>query len=195
MKKKNIYQSTQICDKVNSNLKGSKSKFKLMRIVGRRVGSILGTNNFIHSVSVVQQTLVNSVPRTRALWIRFTDKQEEMTVLTDIQSDTDRFWASMEYHKIDSAMLETMVTTTKRNFDLYVVILICSVSLGIISLISFPTVNPLNGLIRFVVVPFLGALIFKHAFANWIFRNRTLSTPSKYLRANDKWPRIKSKFI
>ena len=192
MKKTNLNHSSQLCDEVNSISKRPKSKFKFIWVIGRRVGSILGANNFIYSVGLVQQTLSNSVPRTTALWNRLTDKQEKLTELNEIRSDTDRFWASMEYHQIDSAILETMVTTTKRNFDLYMIILICSILLGIVSLISFPTANLLNGLVRFVVVPFLLALIFKHAFANWIFRHQTLSTPREFFRANDRWPRSTS---
>ena len=192
MTKKNLSQSSQNSDEVNNISKRTKSKFRIIRVIGRRVGSILGANNFVHSLGLVQKTLSNSVPRTTALWNRLTDKQEKLTELNEIRSDSERFWASMEYHLIDSAILETMVTTTKRNFDLYMIILICSILLGIVSLISFPTANLLNGLVRFVVVPFLLALIFKHAFANWIFRHRRLSTPREYFRANDRWPRSTS---
>ena len=192
MTKKNLSQSSQISDEVNNISKRTESKFRIIRVIGRRVGSILGANNFVHSLGLVQKTLSNSVPRTTALWNRLTDKQEKLTELNEIRSDSERFWASMEYHRIDSAILESMVTTTKRNFDLYMIILICSILLGIVSLISFPTANLLNGLVRFVVVPFLLALIFKHAFANWIFRHRTLSTPREYFRANDRWPKSTS---
>ena len=77
-------------------MKREKSKFRIIRVIGRRVGSILGANNFVHSVGLVQQTLSNSVPRTRALWNKLIDKQEKLTEFNEIRSDSDRFWASME---------------------------------------------------------------------------------------------------
>ena len=192
MKKFNFSQSPQLHNKVNGNPKESQSKLRKIWYIGRRVGNLLGANNFLNSVSLVRQTFNGSVPRITALWNRISDKPTRSTIPSGIQSNSDRFLASMKHHRIDATMLETMIATTKRNFDLYVCILICSIILGCVSLITFPPNNLLNGMIRFLVVPFLGALVFKHAYSNWIFRNRVLATPSTFLRANDKWPRLKS---
>ena len=171
----------------------SKPNFSVFSKIFGRIGSVLGVSSFVTSANYAQKTCTGSVNRVISLWSAISDKSEkifdhEKSVTI---SDLDQFAAAMKVYQVNDTELGMMVINTRQNFVLYVIILICSTILGIFSLISYPPDHLFYGVIRFLPIPFLCSLIFKHAYSNWIFRNQILGTPLTFLRAGDRWPRLK----
>ncbi len=171
----------------------SKPNFSVFSKIFGGIGSVLGVSSFVTSASYAQKTCTGSVNRVISLWSAITDKSEKIfdQDKSVTISDLDQFTTAMKYYQVNDSLLEMMVINTRRNFVLYVIILFCSTILGIFSLISYPPDHLFNGVVRFLPIPFLCSLIFKHAYSNWIFRNQLLGTPLAFLRAGDRWPRTK----
>ena len=188
-------QSSLTKNEFSTNTGKSFRKFKIVDNIRNRVGTLVGLNSVLNSVKSVRQTYSSSLSRTFRLWGGVSEQPEKLISQNSVKSDTNQFFTLMKQYQVDVTKLDTMVVNTKRNFNLYVIIFCCSIIFGAMSIIMFPPNHLLNGLIRFIAVPLLGALMFKHAYSNWLFRNRKICSPFAFLCSKDRWPKSSNQGI
>lgn len=101
----------------------------------------------------------------------------------------ERFEKSMQLHGVDSDGLSVIQLNTYRATLLYVGLGLVFVIAVAISLVSYPGGSPFANVVRFGPFPLIIALIYKHAYTNWIVRHRKLMGPIAFLLSGDYMPK------
>ena len=151
---------------------------------------IAGTRSFSKAIGNVYSTARGSSARIGNLVSSLFARDAEFPSVHPTGNDSERFAASANFHHVSQDRLNRMIRITKRNFNLYFWLVIVATTIGAISLYLYPPTSATAGLFRFVTIPVLGALTFKHAYSNWLFRNRRLASPLVYFKSGDIWPKL-----
>lgn len=155
-----------------------------------KAGWFTGASAIKRSLGHVPSTISGSADRLGGMMSGLVNSQTNIPSLNgEYDSAREKFDASMRLHKVNQYRLKEMIRNTKRNSDLFLLLFVASVLLGIASLVFYPPSLSFGWFPRFIPAPILGALLFKHAYSNWMFRNRVLAGPVSFLRSGDIWPK------
>ncbi|MTH95299.1 hypothetical protein [Roseibium sp. RKSG952] len=168
----------------------SSQKRSLSSRLGSAVGEVTGGSVVSRSVRHISGTIGGSSNRLGGMVSDLLNDDLASPSLGQGGTDEQRFAAAMRLHRVTEKSLNDRIRNTKRNFNLYFVVFAISVLAGLFSIFIFPPASAFSVIIRFIATPILLALVFKHAYTNWMFRKRRLSSPLAYFSSGDLWPKM-----
>lgn len=152
-----------------------------------KTGYLTGFSVFRKSFGSLFNNFSGSIHRVSSLWASLLSS-EDVKALPEGGSPEDRFRSSMFLHGKSESDLRLIIENTWRSTWLYVAI---SAVGFLIICASFFYVNyntKLDGLLRFAPLFVTIPLVFKHAYTNWMVRNKRLDSALNYLRSGELLP-------
>lgn len=156
-----------------------------------KIGSLTGFSAAKRSLSTVGNTISDSSSRLSGMYESLTAPSSVPELEDDSGSADERFIRSMELHGKSAKDIEIMVRNTYWTSLLYVGLLVVYLGIVAVWFVIAPTTAPLMIMVRMGIIPLLLALLFKHSYANWMFRKRLLAGPMVYLTSGNILPQRK----
>jgi hypothetical protein len=100
----------------------------------------------------------------------------------------ERFEESMILHGKKPSDLPIILRNTFYSTIMYGILSVAYIAIVLFSLWSYPPHDIVAVLIRLGAFPIIAALLFKHAFTNWIVRERRLGTATEFLLSGKFMP-------
>lgn len=154
-----------------------------------KVGWFTGASAIKRSLGYVPSTFSESSGRVGGLISSLFSSDSQTPAIDEGGTARERFKESMRLHMVGRDRLKGMIRNTKKNFDVLLICFVLGGALGVASIFLFPPSISFGYFPRFIPIPLLGALLFKNAYSNWMFRNQILAGPLDFIRSGDCWPK------
>jgi len=153
-----------------------------------KTGYLTGFSVAKRSISTIFSTASTSVGNVGRLWSTLLSS-ENVPELPDGGGPRERFEASMQLHGRTESDLRVIIENTWKSSMLYAAVSAVGFLLISSSFLYVGYDKPLDGLIRFAPLFVTVPMLIKHAYTNWMVRNRKLDSLASYIRSGDMLPR------
>lgn len=155
-----------------------------------KLGYLTGFSVIGRSISSVTNNAGRSIGNIQGLWSSLTASSQTPS-LGDGGTARERFEMSMVLHNRSEEDLDKIISNTYKSFLLYIAISVLGIAIVSSSFFYVGYHNLIDGLMRYAPMFLTLPLAFKHAYTNWMVRNRVLDGVVVFLRSGDIAPKAK----
>lgn len=152
-----------------------------------KLGYLTGYSVLKRSIGTVGSSLNDASDRLSMLMTSLT-AAEPLQELEDGGTPRERFVASMKLHGKTPRDLSVILRNTYYSTLMYGCLALAYAVVIAWSLLAYPPHDLFRAMIRIGPLPMILALLFKHAFTNWIVREQSLGSASQFLFSGKLWP-------
>lgn len=155
-----------------------------------KLGYLTGFSVIGRSISSITNNAGRSIGNIQGLWSSLTASSQAPS-LGEGGSARERFEMSMVLHNRSEDDLDTIISNTYKSCLLYMAITVIGVAIVTSSFFYVGYNSLIDGLMRYAPMFLTMPLAFKHAYTNWMVRNRVLDGVVAFLRSGDIRPKAK----